>query len=469
MRLLIIRRRPMKGISNKRNAAFYSMAMAGSNISWFMINNYLMLFYTDIVGLTATAISLIMLIARVWDAVNDPMMGIIIDKTETRWGKFRPYLAIGAPVLAIFNVLTFTVFPMQGTTKVIVCLICYIGAGMAYTAVGTAANGIVNRLSKNSQERMNFTSIGMVAQSIMNMLLSAGAMTIILKFSEGEAADAHGFFVGALVFSLVSVPFCVIGALGCKEIPASEMVTEGETPVNKVPIGTSLKNIFRNKQLLITVWSVITGALAVAGRMSLLSYYLIYVAGAYTMIAPVFTILTGFQILGNAIVPWGTNKFGKRNFLIIMMLAEVAGLVIMFFGPATNAAFVYAITAVIGVANAFYIINYGMVFDCVDYGELHYGTRDEALCTTFLTLGVKIATAIVGALSAIILTAIGYVPNADQTASVQTGINFIVNILPAILILISIIPLFWYKLDNKKMEEVKAELDAKKAGNAVSE
>lgn len=81
---------------------------------------------------------MIMLIARVWDAVNDPMMGSIADRTNTKWGKFRPYLFLAPPFLAVFNILTFTVFPVEGAAKVLLCLICYIGTGMAYTACSIA-------------------------------------------------------------------------------------------------------------------------------------------------------------------------------------------------------------------------------------------------------------------------------------------------------------------------------------------
>src|SRR5574344_1860323 len=95
--------------TNTRLGFFYSFGEVGSQLSWYMINSYLTLFYTDVVGLTASAISLIMLIARIWDAVNDPMMGVIADRTRTRWGKFRPYLMFAPPFLAIFNLLTFTV------------------------------------------------------------------------------------------------------------------------------------------------------------------------------------------------------------------------------------------------------------------------------------------------------------------------------------------------------------------------
>ena len=116
----------------------YGLGEMGNQMSWYMINTYLTIFYTDVVGLTATAISFIMLIARVWDAMNDPMMGAIADKTHSRWGKFRPYLMFTPPFLAIFNILTFTVFPVHGAAKVALCLVTYIGTGMAYTVVGTA-------------------------------------------------------------------------------------------------------------------------------------------------------------------------------------------------------------------------------------------------------------------------------------------------------------------------------------------
>ena len=128
----------------------YGMGEVALQMSWYMINNYLTLFYTDIVGLTASAISLIMLIARVWDAVNDPMMGALADKTRTRWGKFRPYLMFAPPFLAVFNLLTFTVFPVTGAAKVILCLVCYIGAGMLYTVVGTAHAALVNVIAVDS-------------------------------------------------------------------------------------------------------------------------------------------------------------------------------------------------------------------------------------------------------------------------------------------------------------------------------
>ena len=148
-------------------AISYSFGEVASQMSWYMVNNYLMLFYTDVVSLSAGAISMIMLIARVWDAINDPMMGSIADRTHTKWGKFRPYLMFAPPFLAIFNILTFTVFPVQGTLKVILCFVCYVGTGMAYTACNIAYQALQNVCAIDSRVRMNLG----LQQKVLDLLL----------------------------------------------------------------------------------------------------------------------------------------------------------------------------------------------------------------------------------------------------------------------------------------------------------
>ena len=136
-----------------------------------------------------------MLIARVWDAANDPMMGLIADRTKTRWGKFRPYLMFAPPFLAIFNILTFTVFPVQGALKVVLCLVCYIGAGMVYTVLGISYSGLLNRIARDSQVRTNYAAAKSIGSSVISMFLSAAAMPMILHFSKSDTANAKGYFI----------------------------------------------------------------------------------------------------------------------------------------------------------------------------------------------------------------------------------------------------------------------------------
>lgn len=449
--------------TNSKLGFFYSFGEVGSQLSWYMVNTYLMLFYTDVVGLTASAISLIMLIARVWDAVNDPMMGVIADRTRTRWGKFRPYLMFAPPVLAVFNVLTFTVFPVTGIAKAALCLICYVGVGMAYTAICITYGGLVNLIARDSQVRMNYTSARAMGAGVIQFVLSAVAMPMILFFSKSDTANADGYFWTTVICSIVMLPCFWLCAWKCKETVHVEAPAANS---QRKPVWQSLKLMCKNKMLMITVFCVFLGAMAIMGRMAMLSYYVIYVVGSYTMIAPIFTTMTVMQLVGCALLPWATKTFGKRNWLLILNFIQIAAFVLMFLIPANSTAFLIGISAVIGITNSASNVCTGMLSDCIEYGDWKYGIREEGLTYSYMSFGVKLATAVSGSVTVLLLAASGYVAGADQTEAAKMGINAVVNLIPAACILISALPLFFYKLDKKMMDKIRVELDARNAANA---
>lgn len=451
----------VKEKTNPKLAFCYSLGEVGSQISWYMINNYLTLFYTDVVGLTASAISLIMLIARVWDAVNDPMMGMIADRTHTRWGKFRPYLMFAPPFLAVFNILTFTVFPVQGAMKAILCLICYIGTGMLYTVCTTGYGSMVNVIAKDSQVRMNLSTARGIGSSVIGIILSACVMPMILFFGKSNTANATGYFWTTVVCSIVLIPAFWICAWGCKEKYTKEL--HGNASNEKMSIGASLKGLVKNDQLTMVILCTLLGTIAVTGRMGMLSYYVIYVVGSYTMIAPLYTSMTIGQLLGNFLVPWGTKKFGKKNYLIMVQGLMLVGFVVMFLFPLNNTVYLLGISFIIGMTNSASSICFGLVSDSIEYGDWKLGIRQEGLASSYLGLSVKLATAVCGAAGVLLLSAFGYVPNAEQTEAAKQGINIVVNIIPAVCGFISLIPLFFYKLSNTKVAQIRAELDERAA------
>ncbi|MDD3403492.1 MAG: glycoside-pentoside-hexuronide (GPH):cation symporter [Hespellia sp.] len=447
---------------NKPSAIAYSAGFASTNIIWYMINNYLMLFYTDVVGLAAGAISMIMLIARIWDAINDPMMGVIVDRTNSRWGRFRPYIAIAPPVLAIFNILTFTVFPLEGTAKVVVCLLTYIGAGMAYTVVSVAINGLLNRLSDDSQIKMNIVSMSQVASSVVGVILSACAMPLILMFSHSDVATGAGYFKATVIFSIISVPLLWFCAWKCREEVHDAPVDSTAGKTEKRPIKESFKLLLKNKNILIAIFMVFAGATAAIARMSFLSYYIIYVAGSFTLIAPVFTTITIMQTLGNMTLPFFTKKLGKRNSMLFFSGVQIVSLLIMYLFPSNNMIFLIGMSAVFGFGMSGSSISYGIMCDAIDYGDWKFGIREEALASSLMSFGVKLSTALIGSVGVLLLAATGYVANAEQTAGAVAGINAIVNLIPAVITVIAMIPMFFYKLDNKTMEKIQGELAARK-------
>lgn len=438
----------------------YGIGEVAQQLSWYMINNYLTIFYTDIVGLSATAISLIMLIARVWDAVNDPIMGNIADKTNTRWGKFRPYLMFAPPFLAIFNLLTFTVWPVQGAMKVVLCLVCYIGTGMVYTILGTAHAAIVNVIAIDSQVRMNLSTARGIGSGIISIVLSAVVMPMILFFGHSEVATGQGYFWTAVVLSIAMIPCFLIEAIICKETYTDKLHGEHAQAAQKsAGFFTNLKELAKNDQLLRIVISTLFGAICVTARMSLLTYYIIYVVGDYMVISLVFTTMTIAQLIGTFLIPVATKLFGKKNYMLILSFLMIAGFVGIFFFGAASTPLLLILSFMCGLCNSSGALSYGMVSDCIEYGAWKLGMRQEGLAASFLTLAVKCSTAICGVAGVQCLALVGYVPNVEQTASAITGINFVVNIIPAICGIISVLPLFGYKLTEKRVAEIRAELE----------
>ena len=445
----------------------YALGEVGCQMSWYMINSYLNLFYTDIVGLTGLAITIIVAIARVWDAINDPMMGQIADRTNTRWGRFRPYLYFAPPFLAVFNILTFTVFPVTGVLKAVLCLVCYVGTGMAYTACSIAYQALQNVIAIDSQVRQNLATARTVGASIIGIILSAAVPKIMLSFSKnpiinpvtGEAsADASGYFMAAIIASAAMMPVFWLCATGCKE-KYTDQLHSG--PVEKASFLDNMKGLVKNDQLLLVVIATVAGTICVTGRYGILTYYVIYVVGSFQLIGPVFTAMTVGQLIGSLTVPFGTRIFGKKNYMIIMNVIMALGFCLLFLFPSNNPTTIIGFSFLGALGFGAPAICYGMVADSIEYGDWKLGKRQEGLAASMLSFGVKLATALCAPV-VMLIEFVGYVPNVEQTDATKMGINFMVNILPAIIAIVSLIPIFLYKLNEKKVAEIRADLDAGK-------
>lgn len=436
----------------------YGLGEVGSQLIWYMVSSYLMLFYTDILTLSAGAIAMIMLVARIWDAVNDPMMGAIADRTRTKWGRFRPYIIFGTPVLALFNLLTFTVFPVHGVVKVALALICYIGAGMAYTAVSTAYASLVNVIAKKSQEKQDLSAARTVGSSVAQLVLAIAAMPLILKLGHSEVATGQGYFRTVLLFSLVAIPCLWLIAFLCKETYGNELHQNHE----KKSLKESLINIFRNKQIVLAMLVCFMVTTAIMGRITLLSYYVIYVMGSYTLVGAVMGVMCIGAIVFSMLIPIFTRIMGKRNWLICICSIMSIGMIGTYFADPTNVPVILVLSFMIGVGNSGQGVIFGMFSDCIDYSDYKYGVREEGLSFSFITFAVKLAGALVGAVGVVLLAKFGYVAGVEQTEAAKAGINMVVNIIPAICTIIGLIPLFFYKLSNKKMAEIAQELEKRK-------
>lgn len=438
----------------------YGSVDAGGMFSFSMVSSYLTIFYTDVVGLTPAVISIIMLIARVWDGINDPMMGIIAEKTRSRWGRYRPYLLFGAPVLGVFTVLTFTNPGWTGPKQVIYCAVTYICSGMAYTATGVAGTALANVLSRNNQERMVLISFRSAMSNIATFITGAATMPLILYFGDGNASSAKGYFGAVVIFACIGTILYWIAFAGTKEVIIPEPDEKG------MPVMESLKLAFGDSNIRKLLLGYLLYMCGVFGRLGVMAYFFMYVVENPLWISVAATVMTIAMAVPNFIMPLLTRRFEKKKLMLAFLIVGACGGGILFLGGKVMSLPVILIgTAMFhGCGGAVGTVSYGLVAEIVDDMEVRTEKRADAIVLSVTSFSVKLGNAVAGSLGVILLGMVGYIANATQDAATKNGMNMVINLLPAVLYLLALIPFSMIKMNRKKAEENQAILNARHSG-----
>ncbi len=427
--------------------AGYCSIEVGNQFCWTMVSTYLSVFYTDVVGVTPAIVSAIFLIARIWDGINDPMMGAIAEKTNTRFGKYRPYLIFGAPLVAVFSILTFSKINAAPSAMVIYAAVTYILCGMAYTAVCISQGSLVNVMTRNLQTRVELNSLRQLGNGITGLIISAVAMPLILFFGNGSTSSEKGYLFTNIIFALLGAACVVFGGVVCKErVTADKNV---KTP----GFIESFSYVIRNKNVLLIVVNGIFTAGAILGRMGVLSYYFIYYIGKAEMMAPVLMCYNICTIIAQVYVPLLTKIFGKKKSCILSYVIQAASLLLVFAGGQSGYAIIYAGSCLMGFSNFAPGILYSISGDIVDREEVKTGKRSDGIVYSMLSLGTKIGIAVGGAISVALLGAIGYVPNAEQSVSTIKGLGILTNIAPIVFVFFAALCVALIDITDKEANE----------------
>lgn len=445
-------------MASKLAVICYGFGDLASQFVWTFVGSYLTIYYTDIVGLAPAIVSIIMMGARIWDAVNDPMMGAIAERTRSKFGRFRPYIAFGCPFLAIFAVLTFTnPFGGGSAAGAIWAAVTYIIAGMLYTLVNipyAALSGVMTE-DANQRNKINTSrNIGMNLGMVIVNALSAG---LALRFSgEGaEVANGHGYMMTALIYAIISIPLFLIVFATAKEKVQPMHGTQAFS------FKDTVNNLVRNKYLMIITLIMLLQMTAFMGRIAVTSYYVIYCLGSFTMIALIMTIPSLGGIIGSFFVPFFAKRFGKRAVLMGSMLIQAVGLLVIYFAPFDNITMVLVGCWIFGLFNVGFPMTLSMVADSVDYMELKTGIRTDGTAYATYGLATKVGNAIGGSIGVLLLAAFGYVANAEQTVEAMNGINIVVNLIPAILFILGAAACLLWDMSDKDADEIREKLKAK--------
>ncbi|HCW54228.1 MAG TPA: sugar (glycoside-pentoside-Hexuronide) transporter [Clostridium sp.] len=444
-----------KKLASKLAVYCYGFGDLASQFIWTFVGSYLTIFYTDVVGLTPIVVSAIMLGARIWDAINDPMMGAIAERTRTKWGRFRPYIAFGCPALAIFSVLTFTSpFGGKSTSGVIWAAVTYIVAGMLYTLVNIPYAALSGVMTEDSDQRNKINTSRNIGMNLGMIIVNSCSAGLALYFSGNGAqvANGHGYMMTAVVYGIIAIPLFFIVFFTSKEYVA---------PMNKVSkfsFKETIENLVKNKYLMIITAIMALQMTAFMGRIAVCAFYVIYCLGSFTMIALIMTIPSIGAVIGSLFVPYFAKKFGKRNVLMYSMIIQAIGLLVIYFAPFDNMKMVIIGCCIFGLFNVGFPMSLSMVADSVDYMELKCGVRTDGTAYATYGLATKLGNALGGSIGVLLLSAFGYVANARQTAHALVGINIVVNLIPALLFIGAALLCLLWKMTDAQADDIRIAL-----------
>ena len=438
-----------KNMASNIEVLGHALGGVGQNTVYALWSGFITAFYTDVFGMNPAVMAAIFLFARIWDGINDPMMGILADRSKSRFGRYRCWLLRMPPVVAVCLVLNFTV-PHFGTTgNIIYATITYILMGMAFTSVDIPYWSLPAAMTSNPEER---TKIFTTATLGTNLATTVGNMLIpILLVTFGGTGSSRAYFITAVIFALVGF----VLYLTCFGLVREHV----KAPTEKFSFKLAIKSLFTNKPLFCIMITNLVINLAFIMKMTLNYYYTTYTLGDVKLMSLMSLITLPSILLGTAAAPFLTKFFGKKKTLLGLMAANLVISIIFYLIGYHNITLVLIMGAlqILCVGCSFVVIS-SMTADTIEYGEWKTGQRNEGVITSTRTLITKIASALVGVAVAIVLTMTGYVPNVEQTASTMNAFHFVVALLPGIVMMIGAIPMFFYPLTEKRHAEIVEEL-----------
>lgn len=450
--------------------ASYGVGALGKDMACGIVNTFLMFYFTDVVGLAPAFLGVLFMVARIWDAANDPMAGWLIDNTRTRIGKFRPWILAGTLSNTVVLVVLFSNPGVRGAGQYVFYSVVYILWGMTYTLEDISYWSMIPALADDEGERNTISVIPRVFAAAGNIAVGSLGLAVVSAFGKvapgalpTQAQQSRGFFWLAVLIGAVFVVTNVITVLFVKE----KVVVRNEATFRFRDIFTTIS---RNDQLVVIVAAMTLYTLAINLTASLGLYWFKYDVGDEGMYGT-FYLTAGAQVLAMLVFPPFAKVMSRRRVFILSTLLPILGYVALYVVGKTLGNNI-AMMAVAGVVLFFgfgfsLVLTSVMLADAVDYGEWKLGVRSESIVFSMQTFMVKFAMAVAGLVTGVGLAAFGFVANAEQSASSLTGIRVLMFGVPIVLLLASLgIYLKGYRLNGEYFQRVKDELAARRAEHA---
>ncbi|MFC2947832.1 glycoside-pentoside-hexuronide (GPH):cation symporter [Virgibacillus sediminis] len=433
----------------------YGLGDTANNLTFSMVTTYLLVFYTDVFGISAAAVGTLFLVARIWDAINDPLMGSIIDRFGNNHpdGRFRPYMKWAGIPVVIMAVLLFITPDLSDSGKLIYAYVTYILFGMAYTAVNIPYGSLASVITRDPVERSSLASFRGLGSQIGMFSIGILVVPLVALFP----SDKIGYPAVVAIFGVIALTLYYLTYRNTRE---RIMPVQSATP-EKLSFKMVTRTLKNGPFLSLSFMSFFI-LMAMLINQSVGLYFFTYnldnpfLFSVYNMLNIVSVVLLV------VFIPKLTKKLGKKTLTLAGFLLGAGSLGLLFILPSTP----YTVLPLLWLGmlgiNIPNMLVWAFISDVIDYGEWKTGFRQEGTTYSLYSFMRKLSQAVAGFVGGIGLSLIGYVPNATQTSDTLTGIEVMMILIPAISCIICfLIFKYGYKLNDNMFEQINKDLAEK--------
>ena len=432
----------------------YGIGDLGFNFYWANIGSFLLIFYTDVFGISAAVAGTMIFVTKLIDAVADPMIGAIADRTNTRFGKFRPYLIWASVPIAFAGILTYTVPGLSAGGKLIWAYSTLTLLMVLYSFMSIPYSALSGVITAKSQERTTLISFRFIAAFSGTIIVNYFTLDMVKSLGNGN--DALGWQLTMGVYGILAAILFAIVFLTTRE-------RIKPPPSQKTRIIDDMKDLLNNRPWVIICVQALLVMIAITMRAGASIYYIKYYVGRPDLIKYFLTIYGIALAIGATITPILTKYIDKKRLMFLCLAISGILSVCFFFVPKDSIWLIFLLNFLIGLAlGPKSPLVFSMYADTADYTEWKTGRRATAMTFAAATFAQKLGWALASFIIGLVLTSLGYVANSAQSDASKTGILLVISIIPGVIAIAAAYIMKYYELDNVLLEKIQAELKERK-------
>lgn len=429
----------------------YGLGDTAANFIFQTMIMFQLAFYTDTFGITAAAAGTLFLVVRVWDAVFDPFMGVVADKTNTRWGKFRPWVLWTAVPFGVLGLLTFTTPDVSPAAKLVYAYVTYTLLMMVYSANNLPYSALSGVMTGDPAERTSLSQYRFVFAMLSQLVIQGLALPMVNYFGQGDSARGYQVTIG--IFSALAVVFFVITFASTRE-------RIQPPPDQQATVRQHFRDLLANPPWIAMFALTLILFVTLSMRGAVVLYYFRYYVGREDLF-PIFNVLgTTATIVGVILSKSVAVRIGKRNLFLWGLGATVLFTAAFALLPPEATGIIIGMEVLRQFAYGFTIpLLWAMMADVADFSEWKHHRRATAIVFSAIVFALKAGLGFGGAIAGYVLAVYGYVPNVDQSASALDGIRLSMSIFPALTFALCMACLYFYPIDRRLELRIATDLD----------